>query len=379
MQDLSTSSIQSRPSHLPARLPCPQRPSEDLEVLDFTDIDDSLRTDDKAGLEQARQAKEDWSRISREVTCTGRGPTMSRALATTLAGFKLDAHACNNGLNLFVNQEGKPAEEFLSGLRLEDQDQGWLDHVKKIVPNWSVEGVQALTKDLLVSQGFQPAAALPPPRDSFTCLEKFVGGQSILVALPPDQPGYQVRCSNGPVTRAHEQFGYELAGQVGRQLTQQNVDYLKDVREGRRAMPEGWAGKTDAQILDLTDHIHGSFFEGGDRYTNFFTPKAITKAVMLEYLAGQRWSSTRYAIGTGDLAPNDTHLNVQQAGQAQVYSILALPPDKLNAPADATPRMAELADHPRLVRAPAGNVGPTIDTLMEKILGQMKAYPSERC
>ncbi|MHB2017684.1 MAG: hypothetical protein ACYCW6_12110 [Candidatus Xenobia bacterium] len=324
------------------------RPSTSLQqrpALVFSDFDDSLhQATDPDGLVESCEVLKAHAPLSLNGICTGRGPTMARALADKLKPFPMQFIATNNGQNLYLNPENKPTDEFIAGLKLGDPstgwDAGWEQHVKALTHGWSVDAVRGMMVDQLRQDGFHAAPSLPPPRESFTCLEKTIQGQRVLVAVPPDQPGYQVRCPNGPITAVHEQFGQQLAEQIHRRLDAMGVE-----------------------------HQRGFFEEGGsqekgiphDRWTHYFQPVTVTKKTLMEYLATTVFPNVRYVVAIGDTG-NDDHLEPQTVGQARVYTILA---------GDHHPDATRIAAHPRNLRAAAGRVAHALNEHLGHIRQQL--------
>jgi hypothetical protein len=147
------------------------------------------------------------------------------------------------------------------------------------------------------------------------------------VAVPPDQAGYQVRCPDGELTDVHHEYGQALAGTVGQHLTAQGIHWQ-----------------------------HGWFPEGGDRFTHYFQPQAVTKRTLMHNLV-QRFPGVRYVVCVGDNV-NDDHLEEVESGPAQVYSILA---------GDHHARLPELLSHPRLLRGEPGRIGRQLNQHLDAI------------
>ena len=280
------------------------------DVMVYSDIDDSLVAGDDQGLAASRDVLVTQSGRTVPGYSTGRGITLAMALSTQLAGFPMAFFAVNNGLNLFVNDQNLPADEFIKSLPGRSEDPAWAAEVSERSGGFTIDRVRDGLKSQLDRDGFVQS---PTARAGFATYRR----GDIQVTVPPDQPAFFVESGSGRLGESQKQFAHELS--------QRLLDGLG--HEGVSATP-------------------GHFYKG-EKAVHYLQPAGITKASLLEHLLS-RYPSVHHTITVGDNV-NDDMLIPEQFSGVTNYPVLA---------GHHHPDEDKLRQHPRMEWVESGAAAP---------------------
>ncbi len=188
---------------------------------------------------------------------TARTLEQTRSLSSTLAQVPVDFIAINGGRHLFFNEQGRPSDEFVQGLRLDQADPIWKAQHAGL--DWDDDLAERLNEQQLQSWGFE---RIPNPDPESR--EQLFRAKGVELRNHPDAPFFKLR-----------------------NLSSKEADRFIDELETRYME----AGMPCRRIC----------FEWGPDQVRSLEPARLDKTSLLEHLV-QRFPGTRYVVTAGDRA-----------------------------------------------------------------------------
>lgn len=298
-------------------------PSAGPDAMIYSDIDDTFLATGDAGLPETRQALQAHAGETVNALCTGRGLGQVLPLAERLGAFPLQFIGVNNGLFVYHNDQGLPANEFLAGLQPSKADPDWTAEIARRTHGWLMGTVLATMLDVVKEKGFQPA---PPSGQAFN-LDGEVDGEPLRVSYYLDQPSFTIANPETGLTPHARATGDAIAAQIETLMAAREIQSTHYV---------------------INDHDRKAIYG--------FQPPGIDKKALLEFEL-ERYPSVRAVITAGDNV-NDTHLPPPAYGDVLNYRILA---------GDHHPQGDELARQERVLRCPSGELAAPIEAHLATI------------
>lgn len=246
----------------------------------------------------------------------------------------IDFLVVNNGQNIFKNKNKKPSLTWMQGLKAGDEDKRWKKALRDVT-GWDLKTFTKTMEQVLTEQGFRKRPKNKPSKPEkldyrvnfeYSALD----GQTVEAVIYPDQPAFRFAVNkNSRFTVNAIRLAQAVADKIHHTLTQ-----------------KGWSAEYKMILLDRPPN---------QELVYVFKPKAIHKAVALQYILNQS-PDVKAVITAGDNDYNDTELLThpyQSAKGQPVERFAILSGGQLEF-------LQKLTRLPNLLQVPVGELAPAL-------------------
>ncbi len=281
---------------------------------------------------------------------TGRGlASFKNAVARMPSAFSrlpVDFLSLNNGLELYVNRNHQRADQWIAGLRMEDQDPEYRDAIRRRT-GWDFPEIKRARETVLARQGYVEAIRPDLTPHNYRGMRTFVRefrGRTFVVQCFDDQPGIKF-------------FEQKDGASVFSPALSRYLHRLVNAIAAEAATRTG-----PLQTFKFADEVrdHGQHFG-----MYILMPKGVDKGAAVRAVLDRFMLDPKAVITAGDHRHNDTELltpwrfPVGNRGHVRNYPVLS--------GTDAV-LARKLQKRPRALSVPQGHLEGGIDRQMGRIL-----------